>query len=144
MVLEQVYRIRRNKAITMYDNDNYPAGADTPSAPWNDTPVPVRVFNVCISQSISKTTTVFTDNYIPQPDEEMGCTFADTSDTNWLDEYHDNDHYTPAQLIVLFKMCLEDLQATGVTWKSPDYMEHLIEECGDWEEDETEIVEDAI
>ena len=49
----------------MYDNYHYPLGADTPDAPWNQEEVPDEDFEITCSQSLSKTVTVTTNNYIP-------------------------------------------------------------------------------
>ena len=150
----------------MYDNYNYPAGADNEMAPWNEESIPEKDFDVTCSQSLSKTVTVTTNNYIPgaegvdyEPDDEGGyCAVGwhdpdDTSDTDWEEEYS-NEHYTPLQLIQKFKEFLEaDLEKTNkeITERenhSPirkvrkNLLKHLIEECSDWTEDETEYVED--
>ena len=138
----------------MYDNYNFPAGADTPNAPWNKPAVPERDFNVTCSQSLSKTVAITTNNYIPgasgvdyEPDGEGGYYASslhdedDTSNTNWSDEYLDNDYHTPLQLIQLFGQFLKERYARGVVFKSPYFTEHLIEECEGWQEDETEFIE---
>jgi hypothetical protein len=146
----------------MSEADFYPAGAyRDPSAPYNQSDIPEEEFEVTCSQSLSRTATVWTSNYIPgasgvdyERDDEGG-TYAsswhddpDTSDTNWAEEYHDNDHYTPIQLIGLYK---ETLKEQLKSWEGMDEIpsakaqirriEHLIEECEGWTEDETEYVE---
>ena len=111
-------------------------------------------FDVTCSQTLSKTVTVTTNNYTPgaegvdyEPDGEGGyCSFGwhdpdDTSDTNWADEYHENDYHTPLQLIELLKQVLEENMKNGVVFKSPRYTAKLIEECEDWCEDDVEYVE---
>lgn len=138
----------------MYDNYSYPPGADTPSAPWNQPEIPEKEFEVTISQTLSKTVTVFTDDYVPgasgvdyEPDDEGGyCSVGyqdpdDTSDTHWSEVYHDNDYHTPEQLIGLFKRYLEaELGGKQDIPKSPSYLKHLIEECSDWCEDDIEYI----
>ena len=139
---------------------NYPPGVSdtTVGAPWNEESIPEKEFEVTCSQCLSRTASVWTDNYIPgasgvdyEPDGEGGyCASGwhdedDTSDTNWADEYHDNDHYTPIQLIGLYK---ETLKEQLKSWEGMDEIpsakaqirkiEHLIEECESWTEDETE------
>ena len=46
---------------------NYPDGLSdsTVGAPWNEESIPEKEFEVTCSQSLSKTVTVWTDNYIP-------------------------------------------------------------------------------
>ena len=145
--------------------DNYPPGAaNDPSAPYNQVDVSEKDFDVTCVQCLSKTVTVTTNDYIPgasgvdyEPDGEGGycaCGWQDpddTSDTNWSKEYQ-YDHYTPLQLIQILKEKvmkeLETLENTPVDEKSHDSkvfevrkLKHLIEECDDWCEDETEFEE---
>lgn len=147
---------------------NYPPGLSdwSPNAPWNDPgDPPEKDFDVTISQTLSKTVTVTTTNYIPgaegvdyEPDDEGGVYATgwqepdDTSDTNWAEEYEEDGHYTPLQLIQLLQ---EYLQKDLEKWKEEDKKEPhrwaatqvrkyqgLIEECEGWTEDECEVVED--
>ena len=131
---------------------NYPDGLSdsTVGAPWNDPDVPEKEFDVTCTQTLSRTVSVLTSNYIPGGEwceYDDGITIGghdpdDTSDTNWADEYHDNDYHTPLQLIELFKQYLEnDLNRMGEV-KNERWIKHLIEECSNWTEDETEYVED--
>ena len=141
----------------MSDADYYPAGAyRDPSAPYNQVDAPDKEFDVTCCQTLSKTVTVTTNNYIPgasgvdyESDDEGGyCAVGwqdpdDTSDTNWADEYHDNDYHTPLQLIELFKQHLEnDLNRMGDV-KNERWIKHLIEECENWTEDEVEFLEES-
>lgn len=135
---------------------NYPPGVsdNTIEAPWNEPVVPDEEFEVTCSQSLSKTVTVITNNYIPgasgvdyERDDEGG-TYAspwhddpDTSDTNWAEEYHSNDYHTPLQLIQLFRQVLENDLKSGIVFKSPKFTQDLINECEGWIEDETEYIE---
>lgn len=144
----------------MSESGYYPPGAEfDPSAPYNQVDVPEKEFEVTCSQSLSKTVTVTTNNYIPgasgvdyEPDDEGGCCAVgwhdpdDTSDTDWEEEYR-NEHYTPLQLINLFRRYLSD--ELNAILNNPEgkpnkekFLRHLIEECSDWTEDETEVVEE--
>ena len=135
---------------------NYPPGLSdsTPGCPWSEPEIPEKEFDVTCCQTLSKTVTVITNNYIPgasgvdyeyDPEGSVAVGWHDpddTSDTNWADEYHANDYHTPLQLIELFKQYLEnDLNRMGEV-KNKRWIEHLIEECSNWTEDDTEYVED--
>ena len=124
------------------------------SAPFNQSDPDDVDFEITCSQSLSKTVKVTTNNYIPgasgvdyESDDEGGCYAVpyhdtpDTSDTNWADEYHDNDYHTPAQLLELFKQCLEENMKHGLVFKTPKFTNNLIKECEGWIEDETEFIE---
>ncbi len=142
----------------MYDNYHYPEGADNEMAPWNEPTVPDKDFEITCSQSLSKTVTVTTNNYIPgasgvdyEPDDEGGCCAVgwqdpdDTSDTNWAEEYHDNDYHTPLQLIGLFaKYLKEEIEHSSIDTpiRNPKAMQKLLEECEGWSDDETEYIEE--
>ena len=120
--------------------DYYPAGAyNDPSAPYNEVSIPERDFDVNVCQTLEKYVTVTTDDYIPEYDDWDRSVHYDTSETNWLEAYNDNDYHTPLQLIELFKQCLEENLKNGVVFKSPKYTENLIKECEGWEEVETDI-----
>ena len=144
----------------------YPAGAEwDPNAPYNEVEVPEKDFDITCCQTLSKTTVVTTNNYIPgasgcdyERDDEGGCCAVgwqdsdDTSDTSWSDEYKENGHYTPLQLIGMLKMRVEkelkDLENAPIDTKQPyakaaevRRLKHLIEECDDWCEDETDFEE---
>lgn len=136
---------------------NFPPGVSdsTVDAPWNEPTVPEKDFDVTCSQCLSRTVTVWTDNYIPgasgvdwETDDE-GHPYAsgwhdpdDTSDTNWAEEYHDNDYHTPLQLIGLFKQFLEENLEHGLVFQNPNVTKRLIKECEGWSDDETEYIND--
>lgn len=149
----------------MIESGYYPPGAEfDPNAPYNQSDIPEEEFEVTCSQSLSRTASVWTSNYIPgaegvdyESDDEGGCYASvwhddpDTSDTNWAEEYESNGYKTPLQLIQMLKEYLEqDLKK----WEEEDKKEphkwaatqvrkykSLIEECDCWTEDETEYVE---
>ena len=148
----------------MIESGYYPPGAEfDPSAPWNQVEIPEQEFDVTISQTLSKDTTVCTNDYIPgasgvdyEPDDEGGyCASGwhdpdDTSDTNWGKIYRE-EHYTPLDLIqMLSEKCkqeLKELEELG-SEDAPYYykqkkreLEHLIDECSCWTDDETEVFE---
>lgn len=146
---------------------NYPPGVSdsTWDAPWTEPSIPEKDFEITCSQSLSKTVTVTTDNYVPgasgcdyEPDGEGGyCASSwhdddDTSYTCWDDEYSFNGHKTPLELIAMLKEYLEqDLRK----WEEEDKKDphkwaatqvrkykSLIEECEGWVVDDLEFVEE--
>lgn len=123
----------------MSEASYYPAGAyrDT-MAPYNEVTPPDIKVDVCTSQSLSKTVSVTTNNYTMDGCEDEHPDY-DFSDTNWTEEYHDNDHYTPQQLMELFKQCLITMHEHGYVFKSPGQDAHLIKECEGWTVDDEYI-----
>lgn len=131
----------------MYDNYHYPMGADTPSAPWNREETPEMKFNILVSQTLSKTVGVTTDDYIPliEQEEDTGVyeDYADTDETDWKKVLDNSEHYTPLELIELFKEYLKEFrQETKALNYHPSFIEHLISECESWVEDELEVIEE--
>lgn len=47
----------------MYDNYNYPPGADGPDAPWNQSDVPEKEIEVTVCISLSKTVKIRVSDY---------------------------------------------------------------------------------
>ena len=128
----------------MRESGYYPPGAEFDlNAPYNQIENPEEEFNVTISQTLSKNTTVFTSNYDLEIDydEDGGYRNIDTSNTPWKDVYEDECH-TPEQLIRLFKTFLEENKNKGFVFRSPGFTDSLIEECDGWCVDDYEIVED--
>ena len=139
----------------MRENDNYPPGVESnPNAPWNQNDPKEKEFEVTISQTLSKNTTVTTSDYIPGghfPETEwdidgyhtITCYEPDdTSDTDWKEAYKD-EHLTPLQLISEFKDFLtKHLPDPLIDVKGFRRFKYLIGECEGWTEDETEVVEE--
>lgn len=130
----------------MNTDGNYPPGAaNDPNAPWNEKETSEKEFEVCITQTLSKTVKVTTNDYIPDggiDDDGHYYLDIDTSDTDWKKAYK-SSHYTPLELIEKFRDFLKSTlrDPLGGTLKYAHRI-MLIEECENWIEDETEIVEE--
>ena len=129
----------------MRDRDYYPAGAYNDSyAPYNEYVNADKDFDITCSQTLSKSDTVTTNkyNFECDYDEDGYWENTDTSDICWEDEWRENNHYTPVQLINLFKSFMEnDLPDPKENIGKYNKYKHLISECENWIEDETEYVE---
>ena len=122
--------------------DYYPPGAyNDPRAPYNEVEIPEREFDVCISQSLSKSTSIYTQDYQPEYDEEDGHTYADTSETDWKKAYQDVA-MTPLDIINAAGEIAEALLKEGKTRVGGVYLKSLVEECKDWINDELEVMEE--
>ena len=139
----------------MIESGYYPPGAEFDSdAPWNQNNPEEKEFEVTVSQTLSKNTTVTTSDYIPGGSSQetewdidgyhtITCHEPDdTSDTDWKKAYK-NEHLTPIQLIGEFKDFLtKHLPDPIIDVKGFQRFKYLINECEEWEVDETEVVED--
>lgn len=117
----------------MIEDGNYPVGAERdPRAPWNDEPVPEKQFYLTVSQTLSKSVLVKTNEY----EKEL-------KDTNWKSIYANTGHYTPLDLISIFKSYLQMvMMGDFIDSKTKQRYKHLIEECGRWTNDELEVIQD--
>ena len=84
-------------------------------------------FDVCVSQTLSKNTHV------------VACI---SDDTNWKEVYS-KEHMTPIEIIGEFKKFLTTyLPDPIVNIRGFKNFKHLINECNNWVEDETEIIQE--
>lgn len=123
----------------MRESGYYPPGAEFDhNAPYNQVENPEEEFEITVSQTLSKTVTVFTSNYNLEVDcDEEGCyRNCDTSDTDWKEVYEE-DYHTPLQLIGFLKRLLKGDEPISDSLKK-----QLIEECDNWCEDELVFVEE--
>ena len=118
----------------MYDNYNYPPGADTPDAPWNQPVIPEREFDVEVTITMSKVVTITTDNYVPEYDDEDGHTYANTENTEWDKEFENSGHFTIADLIEELKgYVVEDMKTCAQNTRKVSHLKRLLLACEDWE-----------
>ena len=125
----------------MYDNYHYPAGADTPSAPWNEPCIPIREFDVDVDVTLHKMETVSTDDYAPAFDEDNGIVCANTDDTDWLEAYKSGCFTIPQMLDELRKYVEQDLAMTGNDTSKSRRLKGLLNACKGWEVVETSVEE---
>lgn len=146
------------------NNYNYPLGADTLEAPWNQSdPNPVNV-NCYVSCSISKDVTVSTTDYIVEEWEDLdsndegdyvhsGGVDYDFSDCNFSEAYHQN-HYGILELLEQLKVFLEgaieDLELLSPETSKEEKVakkanlriyKQMFEDCQGWTLDEEEVGE---
>ena len=125
----------------MSEADYYPPGAyNDPDAPYNQPVIPERDFDVTVSQTLSRNVKVTTDNYRPEYDDEDGCTYANTEDTDWKEVYG-QQHLTILELLEDYKLRLEILKTTLADEKEIKRINYLLSECEDWVEDDFEVNE---
>ena len=120
----------------------YPAGLtdNTPGCPWSEPEVPERDFDVLISQTLSRDTTITTQDYQPEFDEETGHTDANTENTDWKKAYCDVA-MTPLEIIGAAEKIAKVLLEQGQTRVGGIYLKSLVRDCEGWVEDEMEVIE---
>lgn len=126
----------------MRDSDFYAPGTYyLADAPWNEVEVPEKEFEVAVSQTLSKSTSIWTNQYQPEYDEETGHTDADTTYTDWKKAYKDVA-MTPLEIIQNCGKIAKALLEEGKTRFAGIYLKDLVEECDDWQEDDYEVIEE--
>lgn len=121
----------------------YPMGAEhDSSAPYNQKDTSVKEFDVVISQTLSKSTTVYTNDYKEEvdEDEEGKRLVTNTSNTNWLEAYEEN-HLTLPNLLKNVREILKD-NLRKSKWGEKKNLKFYIDELSNWVEDEIEVVKD--
>lgn len=125
----------------MREEDYYPAGAyNDPNAPYNEPIVPERDFDVRVTQTLVKETTISTDQYQPEYDDETGTTYTNTDDTDWKDVY-ENVACIPSKLIEVCGRLAQHLINGGIKKVDGIWLPEIVNECDGWEVDETEVEE---
>lgn len=117
----------------MREADYYPPGAYyDPNAPWNEVEVPEREFNVTVSQTLSKSVEVYTNDYICDIDEENGHVYPITEDTNWIEAYEDQ-HYTIPELLRYLQIYIEEnLKDEELSSGKRMQLQGLLDSCKGW------------
>lgn len=127
----------------MRESDYYPVGAySDPNAPYNQVEVPEKEFEVTISQTLSRTVTVTTNDYQPEYDEEDGSTYANTENTDWQKAYENYDFKIQDLLEELKGYVQSDMAMTGPNTGKGRHLKRLLEACDGWIEDEYEVIEE--
>lgn len=121
----------------MYDNYNYPAGSDTPDAPWNQSEPDDKDFLVDVEYVLQKKNVkVTTKDYKPEvvnKDEEI-VEPLDTSDTNWEDAYNNSGHFTIQEMLDELKEYVkDDMQTCYPNTGKGAHLKRLLEDCQGWE-----------
>ena len=121
----------------------YPAGLtdNTPGCPWSEPVIPEREFDVLVSQTLSRNTSIYTDDYCPEFDEKDGRTYANTEETDWKKAYQ-NVAMTPLEIIGAAEKIAKALLEQGQTRVGDVYLKSLVQDCEGWNEDELEVMEE--
>ena len=132
----------------MYDNYNYPMGADTTDAPWNARENDEVPFDVCVTQTLTKNDTVMSTNYEEYTTREDGMVDVnyDTSEIDWEDEWLSQAYGIPFLLKELEKYVTKELKSMSEdnrgTKSRRKFLKDILSACQGWSLEET-IVEEA-
>ena len=137
----------------MIESGYYPPGAEfDPNAPYNQRDPDEIEVNVCISQTLHKSTTISTTDYVAEEwedyerDDDGG--FVTTrevsynfSDSDLLSAYK-NDNWTIPELLNELKNYIQQDLDKGCSKSKESYLKCMIAACEDWELDEEEVIKE--
>ena len=128
----------------MYDNYNYPPGADTPDAPWNlpGDPDPITLA-VTVNTTLYRDTTVETTNYDIYHDVEFGETEIELHDGySDVEKYYTEQHKSiPFLLGELAKYIEGELAGCDLSQSRRQELEEMLADCKGWKEHSFEVEE---
>lgn len=137
----------------MIESGYYPPGAEFDSnAPYNQRdPEPVEV-DVCISQTLHKSTTISTTDYVAEECEDCerdddgefvttGGVSYDFSDSDLLNAYK-NDSWTIPELLYELKDYIKQDLNKGCSESKKTWLERMMKACEGWELDEEEVIKE--
>ena len=125
---------------------NVPIGAEYDSrAPWNQIDN-MEIKRDCeVTETITRKVTLSTTDYVAEDDwdDELGKRLsADTSDTDWKEEYS-NQEYTALELITKLKEYVEeDIKNTAANTSKGRELQRLLSACNGWEQVELDVEEE--
>ena len=125
---------------------NVPIGAEYDSrAPWNQIDN-MEIKRDCeVTETFTRKVTLSTTDYVAEDDwdDELGKRLsADTSDTDWKEEYS-NQEYTALELITKLKEYVEeDIKNTAANTSKGRELQRLLSACNGWEQVELDVEEE--
>ena len=117
----------------MYDNYNYPPGADNASAPWNEREIPEQRFDCEVSVTLTRNSSFFSEDYCC---DEDGCDLLAGADT--VGAYNEQHKSIPDLLVELEKYICGELQG-NISRDRRHELEQMLDDCRGWQVYETEI-----
>lgn len=127
----------------MLSNYGYGLTDNSPNTPWNEPSVPDHDFDVTVSVTLSKSTTVTTNDYMPCVDDEDGSVYYDTGDVDWVEDYDSQHLDIPELLEALQGLAKEKLEkCKDLSISEKNRLNRLIEEADGWESTEKSVEEE--
>ena len=124
------------------DNYNYPMGADTSSAPWNEVEMPDIEITCTVAVRIGKQMKVYNNQYIVDCDDN-GQPYS----TEFIGSYSDleddvnEQHYDIPTLMAELAKYIKGEIVGGVSRSRRQELEAMLEDCEGWEIEEIEVTD---
>ena len=119
------------------DNYNYPAGADTSDAPWNERESPALGFDVEVSVRLVKTVELHTTDYFTDTDvtgDDLEDFHTVNAGHDWEPDYEDECYTIPEMLEELQHMIEKELATATGTRRTR--LRRMLGDCQGWKQEE--------
>ena len=123
----------------MTESGYYPPGAENdPNAPYNQTDVPERKFDIECECVLRTVVAVNTNDYVPETDDDNGHEYANTENTDWQHAFENSGHFTIQDLLdELREYVKEDMEKCLPNTGRGAHLKRLLAACDQWETIET-------
>lgn len=124
----------------MYNNYNYPAGADTPDAPWNQPcdPDPMEI-TVRVTTLLSHETTVETDNYDICHDYGWSDSI-DLHDSNSdVEKYYKAQHKSVPELLGELAKYIKGELTGDISQERKNELNAMLADCKGWKTEDLQV-----
>nr|DAO65051.1 MAG TPA: hypothetical protein [Caudoviricetes sp.] len=125
---------------------NYPmmSQGQLNSAPWNEKEQSVITRDCEITETVTRKVTLATTDYSADSDydDEFGaCSSVDTSETNWVAEYDEQEYSIIELLSKLKKYVADDLRNTKHSLRQRKDLQKLLLVCDSWKQEDVCVEE---
>lgn len=114
------------------------------SAPWNEKEQSVITRDCEITETVTRKVTLATTDYSADSDydDEFGaCSSVDTSETNWVAEYDEQEYSIIELLSKLKKYVADDLRNTKHSLRQRKDLQKLLLVCDSWKQEDVCVEE---
>ena len=114
------------------------------SAPWNEKEQSVITRDCEITEMVTRKVTLATTDYIEGSDydDELGaCSSVDTTETDWVAEYEEQEYSIIELLSKLKKYVADDLKNTNHSPMQQKELQKLLLACDSWKQEDVCIEE---
>lgn len=112
----------------------YPPGAEHDKrAPYNEPVIPERDFDVDVEFVMRKKSTITTNDYVLEYDDEDGREYANTENTDWESAYDASGHYTIPELLEVLKGYVQKEIEIYKGYRKEKDLQQILDSCEGWE-----------
>lgn len=120
----------------MYDNYNYPLGADTPDAPWNRQDVPEINVDCDMTVVLVKSAVpVVTDQYTK---DESGYTEITDGGLDLIKRYK-QQHFSITDMLSELKQYITDEISTDIPASRRQRLTDMLDDCQNWQIEDVDV-----